>query len=137
MIIESQEFTLIMQKNIKDTINLLIKNGQEFSIVAKSKYVVMIPNLPNILKQYPDLIRFDLVKYSFETSLTNDNDLIFRAGFGAGKNAIETEIKIPLYRISQIIINNSPILINFANPQTIKKDRSKLFISKNRELFKK
>jgi hypothetical protein len=85
-------------------------------------------------------MRFDLVEYSFETSIVSSDNLVFRAGFGSGKNVVETEVTIPLHKIFQITLGTAPILINFSefsgDIEAEKSDRSQLFKSKNRNLFK-
>jgi len=139
-IIESKEFAIEVRKSIKGIIELLIAKGQPFSIVAKSDYVSLSPHLDYIFDKFPDFMRFDLVEYSFETSTTDESNLIFRAGFGSGNDVVETEVKVPLHRVFQIILGTAPIFINFAETkdelEVKKRDRSQLFKTKNQNLFK-
>jgi len=144
-ILSSDELIDLTEGYIKNLIELFISKAYEFSIITKPKAVKLEPDIPNLFPNANEYVKFDLIGYSFETSKVVDSRLVFRAGFGSGVNIKESEVSLDLIDIFQISIDeNRTIFINFAEvpknrvkkEETIK-DRSKLFINKNRNLFNK
>lgn len=99
----------------------------------------MTPDL-NIFSKPDEYVKFDLIGYSFETSQVTEDRFIFCAGFGTGHNINESEVSMDLSHIFQIVSTGTkvkPIFMNFSEPADKKKiDRSKMFLSKNRNLGK-
>jgi|GEM_PF-1046000 hypothetical protein len=154
---ENIDFINSTEEHIEKIINILLQNNVYFSIIVKSSGVKMSPEITGAINNQSIYMRFDMIGYSFDTSVISNNILIFRAGFGSGKDIRESEVSMDLLNIIQIFIDKNPILINFAdnyinirkiietenalNEQNIennhKIDRAKLFKSKNRDLFGK
>ena len=51
--------------------------------------------------------------YTFETARIVDDSLVFEAGFGADN--FGSLVSVPMLSIMQIIIDETPVLINLAN----------------------
>jgi len=133
----SDDFVKLAEKHIASILELLISGRKEFSIIVKPKYILMKPDL-DIFQKPEEYVKFDLIGYSFETSEVIKDKFIFRAGFGQDKNIRESEVSMNLKNIFQIVtIKSKPIFMNFSEPSETKKiDRSKMFMSKNRNLGK-
>lgn len=139
-VIESSQFEDITVQHLKNIIKMLISDGDEFSIITRQKNIKLEPEL-NLFEKNDNFIKFDLIGYSFETSEIIKNDFVFRAGFGQDSNVKESQVSLKLSSIHQIIINQkTPIFNNFSNApekaENGEKDRSKLFLSKNKDIFK-
>ncbi|HIC10574.1 MAG TPA: hypothetical protein EYO61_04360 [Campylobacterales bacterium] len=141
-ITSSDKFVAITQRYIEDILNLLIERGEEFSIVTISQFINLSPNIPELFPKKDEHVRFDLAGYSFETLEIQDGKLVFQAGFGQGVNIKESRVTIDTIRILQIALlsDGSLLLANFSTPphrKEEKKDRTKLFLEKNRGKLKK
>lgn len=144
-IFSSNELIDLTEEYLEDLIELLISKANEFSIVTKPKSVKLNPDIPNLFKNQNEYVKFDLIGYSFETSMVVENRLVFRAGFGSGADIKESEVSLDLIDIFQIFTDeNKPLFMNFlevpenrVKSDQSSKDRSKLFLNKNRDLFKK
>jgi len=140
-LVSSDSFIDLAEQHVNSVINLLLSENIEFSVITKPKYMEMRPHLDSLFKKPDEYIKFDLIGYSFETSNIIDNKFMFRAGFGQGKNITESEVSINLSNIFQITTTENgdkPILMNFSEPLEKRNvDRSKMFLSKNRETLSK
>jgi len=114
----SLEFQNLMQKHIKQMIEFLFKNAQEFNIIVEKQFCKFSPPLPKtIAENIGDITLFALVNYSFESAKIEDNSLTFEAGFGAENFA--STVKIPLLAIKFILLGEEPILTNAAPTKDI------------------
>jgi len=110
-IINNDEYKAITKKQIKEVIDFLLHNNQEFAVTANVKGIVFEPALPaSILDKLSTFSLFVLSNYTYSTIEINDNHLIFEAGFG--KENFGSHVKIPLLAIFQIIIEESILYIN-------------------------
>ncbi|MFA7091257.1 MAG: hypothetical protein WC149_05370 [Arcobacteraceae bacterium] len=110
-IINNDEYKAISKKQIKEVIDFLLHNNQEFAVTANVKGIVFEPALPaSILDKLSTFSLFVLSNYTYSTIEINDNYLIFEAGFG--KENFGSHVKIPLLAIFQIIIEESILYIN-------------------------
>ncbi|MEA3228501.1 MAG: hypothetical protein U9P38_05435 [Campylobacterota bacterium] len=111
-----KQFAGVMQKNIEGLITHFFKKEQNFGILCSIDHVSFEPELPeDINSEFRDLTLFFLGGYTFETAHITDNYLIFEAGFGADN--FGSIVHVPLLAILQIIVEETPVLINLAQYQ--------------------
>ena len=112
-IIEDVEFAKVMQKNIQDLIILFFEKEQNFGILCKIEDVDFEPMLPDdINAEFNQLTLFFLAGYTFETAQIEGNMLTFEAGFGSENYG--SMVSVPLLSIMQIIVDETPVLINLS-----------------------
>lgn len=110
-IISNDDFKAIAKKQIKEIIEFLLRNNQEFAVTANVKGIAFEPQLPpSILDKLSTYSLFVLSNYTYTTIEISDNYLIFEAGFG--KENFGASVKIPLLAVFQIIIDESILYIN-------------------------
>lgn len=113
-IIQDSDFAKLMQKNIQDTIIHFFSKEQSFGVLCKIEDVEFSPDLPKDIKtQLHQMTLFFLAGYTFETAKVDDGCLVFEAGFGADN--FGSLVRVPLLSIMQIIIDETPVLINLTN----------------------
>ena len=113
-VIENKEFADIMQKNIQNLIIHFFKTEQNFGILCKIEDVSFEPELPqDINSEFRQLTLFFLAGYTFDTAKIDGDNLIFEAGFGADNYG--SIVTVPLLSILQVIIDETPVLINLSN----------------------
>ena len=112
-IIHDKEFAQLMKKNIQELIALLFHKEQNFGILCKIEDVSFAPELPeSINAEFRTVTLFFLAGYTFETARIEDDFLIFEAGFGSDN--FGSVVSVPLLSILQIIIDETPVLINIS-----------------------
>jgi len=103
-----------MQKNICDMIVYFFEKEQNFGILCKIDEVRFEPELPSkINTEFRPLTLFFLAGYTFDTASIEGNFLVFEAGFGVEN--IGSFVTVPLLSIMQIIVDETPVLINLAS----------------------
>ncbi len=112
-VIEDEGFALLMQNNIQELIIHFFQKEQNFGILCKIEDASFEPALPeNINSEFRALTLFFLAGYTFETARIEENDLVFEAGFGADN--FGSVVTVPLLSIMQMIVDETPVLINLA-----------------------
>lgn len=102
-----------MQQNIQNLIIHFFEKEQNFGILCKIEEVYFDPELPDeINAEFRPLTLFFLAGYTFETARIEDDTLTFEAGFG--NDNIGSIVSVPLISIMQIIVDETPLLINLA-----------------------
>jgi hypothetical protein len=141
-ILNDEKFSLLMKMHVYECIEYLLQNNRPFSIMANIDFVNFSPELPEIIKQgfNQPVIIFTLAGYTFESAILSENEIKFEAGFG--KDNYASVVKFPLGAVVQILVENSPILINFSVHKESKNKLEKsmaAFMSNpnNKNLFKK
>lgn len=115
-VINDKDFAYLMQKNIQDLIIHFFEKEQNFGILCKIDAITFNPELPSdINSEFRPLTLFFLAGYTFETARIEENLLVFEAGFG-GDN-FGSVVSVPLLSIMQVIIDETPVLINLANSE--------------------
>ena len=110
-IIENNEYKNLVEKQIKENVLFLLEKRQEFSITANIQPISFTPELPKVIKdQMHKFSLFTLSNYTYTTVQIDDNYICFEAGFG--NENFGSVVKIPLYAIFQIIIDESILYIN-------------------------
>jgi len=117
-VIEDIEFAKLMQNNIQDLIIHFFEKEQNFGILCKIEEVTFEPILPDsINSEFRPLTLFFLAGYTFETARIEEGFLIFEAGFGSEN--FGSIVTVPLISIMQIIIDETPVLINLATHKKV------------------
>jgi hypothetical protein len=112
-VIQDKDFAKLMQKNIYDTIIYMFEKEQNFGILCKVEDAIFEPTLPDeINAEFRPMTLFFLVGYTFDTARIEGDFLVFEAGFGAQN--IGSLVSVPLLSIMQIIVDETPVLINLA-----------------------
>ena len=110
-IIENNEYKSLVEKQIKENVLFLLEKKQEFSITANIQPISFTPELPKVIKdQMHKFSLFTLSNYTYTTVQIDDNYISFEAGFG--NENFGSVVKIPLYAIFHIIIDESILYIN-------------------------
>ncbi|RBQ27371.1 MULTISPECIES: hypothetical protein [Arcobacteraceae] len=110
-IIEDYNFKELSQNHIKDIIQHIVSKNIEFGLVINIESVIFEPDLPKgIKKKLNKFSLFTLAGYTFTTVRIDGDFLFFEAGFG--EENFGSVLKIPLFSILQIIINDNIIYIN-------------------------
>ena len=110
-IIENNEYKSLVEKQIKENVLFLLEKKQQFSITANIQPISFTPELPKVIKdQMHKFSLFTLSNYTYTTVQIDDNYISFEAGFG--NENFGSVVKIPLYAIFQIIIDESILYIN-------------------------
>jgi len=112
-VIDEPGFAKIMQRSIQDVIIHFFEMEQNFGILCKIEEVGFNPPLPeSINAEFRPLTLFFLAGYTFDTARIEDNMLIFEAGFGSDN--FGSVVSVPLLSIMQVIIDETPVLINLS-----------------------
>ena len=112
-VIDEIGFAKIMRKSIQDVIVHFFQTEQNFGILCKIEEVDFNPQLPDsINEEFRPLTLFFLAGYTFDTARIENDLLIFEAGFGSDN--FGSVVTVPLLSIMQIIIDETPVLINLS-----------------------
>jgi hypothetical protein len=115
-VINNKEFTQLMQKHMQELIIYFFQKEQNFGILCKIEDALFEPSLPEeIVTEFRPLTLFFLAGYTFETAHIEENSLVFEAGFGAEN--FGSIVRVPLVSIMQIIVDETPVMINLATHQ--------------------
>lgn len=110
-IIENEDYKDLTAKQIKETMEFLIAQGQEFAITGNIDAIKFDPELPaSIFEQLSKFSLFVLSNYTYSTIKIDDKYLYFEAGFGTEN--FGSTVKIPLHSVFQIIVDESILYIN-------------------------
>lgn len=136
-VIEDKNFAKLMQKNIQELIIHFFQKEQNFGILCKVEEASFEPELPeSINAEFRPLTLFFLAGYTFETARVENNALIFEAGFGAEN--FGSIVTVPLLSILQIIVDETPVMINLATykeEKVIKKEIDENGVKNSMESF--
>ena len=112
-LIEDRDFAKMMKKHMQELMILFFQKEQNFGILCKIEDVSFHPPLPEeIFSDFRSLTLFFLAGYTFETARLEDDMLIFEAGFGSEN--FGSVVSVPLLSILQIIVDETPVMINLA-----------------------
>lgn len=110
-IIENSEYKNLVSAQVKDTIQFLLNQNQEFAVTANLDAIKFDPKLPeNIYNQLSKFSLFILSNYTFSSIKIDDDFLYFEAGFGSDN--FGSNVKIPFYAIFQIVLGESILFVN-------------------------
>ena len=141
-ILDDEKFSAIMKRHVFECLEYLLKNDRAFSAMANLDLVKFDPELPDYIRGTftAPVIVFTLAGYTFSSTKLTPEELSFEAGFG--KENFASVVSFPLGAIVQILVENSPILVNFSVYKTqksqLEKSMSALMSNpNNKDLFKK
>ncbi len=135
-VIEEKKFASLMKRHIEEVLIHFFEEEQNFGILCKIEDVSFDPDLPNEIKsQFRPLTLFFLAGYTFETAQIDNGMLVFEAGFGAEN--FGSLVSVPLLSIMQVIIDETPVLINLATykKEEVKKESSKSGVKNSMDSF--
>ena len=124
-IIENEDYKNLVEKQIKENILFLLDRNQEFSITANIEPITFTPELPKVIKdQMHKFSLFILSNYTYTTIQIDNEFMSFEAGFG--NENFGSVVKIPLFAIFQIIVDESVLYLNsVATVEKFNKDLKK------------
>jgi len=123
--IENNKYKDIINHSLEDVITLMIDINQDFLVVCDSVHIEFNPKLPdNITENFNDNVVFNIVGYTLETAVINNQNSSFSFNAGFGQENFASTITIPLLGIKQIFIGDDIIFVNFAEPKKIIADKS-------------
>ena len=141
-LLQTSEYKELMSEHLYKTINYLFSKNQEFAIACVIEHLTFNPELPkSITESFQDIALFILSGYTFETATLDNDTFIFEAGFGE-ENFVST-ITVPLLAIKQLMLNDTPIILNLSEytkpkPATAKSSMESLLSNpENKKLLKK
>lgn len=112
-VIENKDFAFMMKRHIGELVVHFFEQEQNFGILCKVEDVEFDPALPErIQSEFRSLTLFFLAGYTFETARIDDDFIVFEAGFGSDN--FGSLVSVPLLSIMQIIVDETPLLINLA-----------------------
>lgn len=110
-IIENTEYKDLVSQQVKQTIEFLIAQDQEFAITANIDAISFDPKLPaNTHEQLSKFSLFVLSNYTYTTIKLDENYIWFEAGFGSEN--FGSTVKIPFHAIFQIVVQESILFVN-------------------------
>lgn len=120
-LVQEKSFGKVMRKNIENVIMYLFDKEQHFGILCKIEHISFDPPLPpEITDDFRSMTLFFLAGYTFESAKIIGNTLVFEAGFGV--HNIGSVVTVPLLAIMQIVIDDTPVLINLATQSSEEKE---------------
>lgn len=110
-IIENIEYKDLVSSQVKDTIEFLLEQNQEFAITANIDAIEFNPELPSAtFEQLSKFSLFVLANYTYSTVKLDNGFLYFEAGFGSEN--FGSTVKVPFYSIFQIVVDESILFVN-------------------------
>lgn len=110
-IIENEEYKNLVSRQVKDTINFLVEQNQEFAITANIGAIRFNPELPTAThEQLSKFSLFVLKNYTYTTIKLDEKNLSFEAGFGSEN--FGSVVTIPYHAIFQIVLEESILFVN-------------------------
>jgi len=145
-ILNDPAFSGEMKRHVRTTVEFLLHKGYNFSILTNVSEISFNPPLPHeVSSTFKPITMFVLAGYTFDSCDIDDYEVTFEAGFGADN--FGSFVTIPILSILQIIIEETPILINLSvdNKEEVRKDKKGIKRSmeallsnpKNEKLLKK
>ncbi len=112
-LLDSKSFGNLMKKHLYEVMELLIKDGVEFSVAAEIEHLSFSPELPDeLVEKFASISLFVLAGYTYESLVLEKNYITFEAGFGSEN--IGSFVTIPILAIRHILIDDLVISVNMA-----------------------
>jgi hypothetical protein len=110
-LIHKDSYEKLTSKQIKELLEYLQVNTEQFNITIKLKYIDFNPKLPeSIYKNMHEYTMFTLANYTFSSLKILDNTIEFETGFGPSN--FGSVCTIPYHSIFQLGIEDSILFIN-------------------------
>jgi len=144
-VLSDPAFSKEMKRHVKSTLEILLKKGTNFSILTNVAETSFEPALPEEIRStFKPITMFVLAGYTFESCIVDDWGISFEAGFG--HENFGSLVSVPMLSVLQIIIDETPVLINLSvDVEEKPKDKTKgikrsmealLSNPENKKLFK-
>ena len=112
-VLNNPDFSHEMKRHVKETLEILLKKGINFSILTNVAEINFEPQLPQEIRaSFKPITMFVLAGYTFESCVVDDWGISFEAGFG--HENFGSLVSVPMLSVLQIIIEETPILINLS-----------------------
>ncbi|MBL0687701.1 MAG: hypothetical protein JJV95_07330 [Sulfurospirillum sp.] len=112
-VLHDRDFGVAMERHVEDVLEILLKKNICFSILANMTDINFEPALPKKIRStFRSITVFFLAGYTFESCIIDKNIISFEAGFG--QENYSSLVSISLSSILQIIVDETPILINLS-----------------------
>lgn len=112
-VLSDPSFSKEMKRHVKEVISMLLQQGINFSLLTNVSEISFNPPLPAEIKAtFKPITMFYLAGYTFESCTIDEQELTFEAGFG--HQNFGAFVSIPILSVLQIIIEETPILINLS-----------------------
>ena len=134
-LIKENGFQQIMEAHIQEILAYLLEHEQPFGLLCHLEYVAFDPPLPEeVAQNLNDVTLFMIAGYTFESFEFDEHTLFFEAGFGPRN--FGSVVSMPLLAVLQLLVEETPILINMARPMAdYKEKREKSGIQSSMETF--
>jgi len=110
-IIENEDYKDLVSEQVKQTMEFLLEQNQEFALTANIEAITFNPQLPqNTMEQLSKFSLFVLANYTYSTIKLDDTCIHFEAGFGSEN--FGSLVKIPYHAIFQIVVEESILFVN-------------------------
>ena len=111
----------ISSRQVKELIEYLSKDTNQFSLTVKLKHIEFNPKLPSqIYDTMQDFTMFTLANFTLSSLKINKNTIEFETGFGASN--FGSVCTMPFYSIFQVSLDQSILFINPIATSDIKYD---------------
>ena len=112
-LLNDPNFSSEMKRHAREVLEILLEKGINFSILTNLAEISFEPELPEEIRAtFDPITMFALTGYTFESCVVDEWGLIFEAGFGQ-KN-YGSLVRVPLLSVLQIMVDETPILINLS-----------------------
>jgi len=112
-ILNDSVFSGEMKRHVREVLEILLKKGTNFSILTNIAEISFEPELPEEIRStFKPITMFVLAGYTFESCIVDEWGVSFEAGFG--HNNYGSLVCVPLLSVLQIIVDETPILINLS-----------------------
>ncbi len=112
---KSDSYRDLVVKNNYNTIEFLLKAGEDFGIVAYTDFINFNPEIPKSVIEFEKFALFMIAGYSKESAVLNNENFSFEAGFG--ESNFGSHLTIPLEAIVQIVADEDIIAVSYYEPQ--------------------
>ncbi len=113
--IKETEFQEMMEAHIKEMLVYMLEKDQPFGILCNLEHVTFDPPLPeDIAGVLQEVTLFMIAGYTFESFEIEGHIVSFEAGFGPQN--FGSVVSMPVLAILQILVEETPLLINMAQP---------------------
>ncbi len=113
--VNDPKFRQMMQRHLEETMFHLLERNIPFGLLCHLEHVRFDPPLPpELSRQLNDITLFMIAGYTFESFDLQEPLLSFEAGFGPQN--FGSVVSMPILAVLQIIVEETPILINLAQP---------------------
>ncbi len=112
-VLNDPNFSKEMKRHVRGVLEILLKKGTNFSILTNISEISFEPELPSeISSTFKPITMFVLAGYTFESCIVDEWGVSFEAGFGHENYG--SLVCVPLLSVLQIIVDDTPILINLS-----------------------